>query len=324
MPLIEKNFRPSLCWLASKPIATRLVSLVRIAAFLAIVAVHASAPAQETEQSKSGEKAKSSPTPPAQTESTKRTTDGQSETDAKKPQDASKKEKAKEKDDGWRKLLPAKGLGKWEVTDFGGEGKVTWNGKQLHLGIGQPMTGLHNPNDILPPEDYELSLRAQRVKGGDFFCCLTFPVGKQRCSFVAGGWGGSVTGISSVNGADASENETSSYSDFENGKWYRIKVQVTKESVKVWIDDEESVDLSRKYADLDTRIEVYGQEPLGVCTFMTEALIEDFKWRPIGKAKPKATGVKDKKAAPSDAPKKPAVESESATKSIKDPASCVQ
>lgn len=312
MPLIEKNYSPKFAVRAHNRLTDRFLPIA-IAAVLAIVALQTSSPAQEEGEAKSAETATAgSASSGRKPESVKKDT---AKKDAEKKADAAKKEK----DSGWRPLLPAKGLGKWEVTDFGGEGEVTWDGKQLRLGIGQPMTGLHNPNDLLPAEDYELSLRAQRVKGGDFFCCLTFPVGKQRCSFVAGGWGGSVTGISMVNGADASENETSSYSDFENGKWYQIKVQVTKESVKVWIDDEESVDLSRKYADLETRIEVYGQEPLGVCSFMTEALIEEFKWRPIGKAKTKTANATDKTAAPSDSPKKPAVESESTTKTLKDP-----
>ncbi len=183
--------------------------------------------------------------------------------------------------DGWRAMLPKKGMGKWKVTDFGGQGDVTWDGKRLRLATGNLMTGVHRADAFLPTENYEIRLRAQRVKGNDFFCCLTFPIGKQFASFVAGGWGGTVTGISSVNGSDASENETSSYTDFENGKWYNIRLVVTKEKVQVWIDDEQCVDLSRKYADFDTRIEVYIQQPVGVCTFMTEAAIEDFKWRPF-------------------------------------------
>lgn len=201
-----------------------------------------------------------------------------------------KEKKPKPDKDGWIRLMPSKGMGKWKVTDFGGQGEVKWDGKKLLLETGNLMTGVHLSEKTLPTENYEISLKAQRVKGNDFFCCLTFPVGKECCSFVAGGWGGTVTGISSVNGSDASENETSSYTDFENGKWYTIRIVVTNEHVKVWIDDEECVDLSREYAEFSTRLEVYIQEPLGICTFMTEAAIEDFKWRPyphVKKAKAK-------------------------------------
>ena len=37
--------------------------------------------------------------------------------------------------------------------------------------------------------DYELRLEAKRVEGGDFFCGLTFPVGKEYCTLILGGWG---------------------------------------------------------------------------------------------------------------------------------------
>lgn len=212
----------------------------------------------------------------------------ETEADAVQPGGAGSEKSTEEKSDwgkadkdGWTAMLPKKGLGKWKVTDFGGQGDVTWDGKRLNLATGNLMTGVHLDAKTFPSENYEIRLKAQRVKGNDFFCCLTFPVGKERCSFVAGGWGGTVTGISSVNGSDASENETSSYTDFENGKWYEFRLVVTKEKVQVWIDDEECVDLSRKYAEFSTRIEVYIQEPLGICTFMTEAAIEDFKWRPF-------------------------------------------
>ncbi|GAB5404437.1 MAG: hypothetical protein Aurels2KO_26680 [Aureliella sp.] len=214
----------------------------------------------------------------------------------------SNKDQSKPDKDGWVAMMPKKGMGKWKATDFGGQGDVTWDGKELRLAAGNLMTGVHREDAFLPTENYEIRLSAKRVKGNDFFCCLTFPIGKQFASFVAGGWGGTVTGISSLSGADASENETSSYTDFENGKWYDIRLVVTKEKVQVWIDDEQSVDLSRKYADFDTRIEVYIQQPIGICTFMTEAVIKDFKWRPFpykaDKDEPKKPGKRDDKAKP--------------------------
>lgn len=60
----------------------------------------------------------------------------------------------------------------------------------------------------MPVMNYELSLEAMRVDGSDFFCGLTFPVGSNFCSFIVGGWGGGVVGLSSLNSEDASQNET--------------------------------------------------------------------------------------------------------------------
>lgn len=196
-----------------------------------------------------------------------------------------KQPKGKKDKDGWRQLLPGKKLGAWQVTDYGGQGDVAWDGKQLVLEAGNPMTGINYTKKDFPTENYEIRFKAQRVEGSDFFCCLTFPVGDEFCSFVAGGWGGGTTGLSSVNGSDASENETSQYQTFESGKWYAIRLVVDDKKVSVWIDDEQCVDLEREYAKFSTRIEVFIAEPLGLCSFMTKAAFEDIKWRTLEDAK---------------------------------------
>ncbi len=72
---------------------------------------------------------------------------------------------------------------------------------------------------------------------------MTFPVQKDTCSFVLGGWGGGLTGLSNLDGNNASENETTGYHDFEQNKWYKIKVRVTKTKMQVWIDDARVVDV---------------------------------------------------------------------------------
>ena len=50
-------------------------------------------------------------------------------------------------------------------------------------------------------------------------------MGNSFCSFVVGGWGGGVVGLSSVDGSDASENETSRSKEFKRGQWYRVQVE---------------------------------------------------------------------------------------------------
>ena len=91
-------------------------------------------------------------------------------------------------------------------------------------------------------------LEGKRVDGRDFFCTTTFPVGDSFCSLVVGGWGGMVTGISSINGADASENETTGSMEFKNDKWYKVRIRVTEKKIEAWIGDEKVVDVERKAA----------------------------------------------------------------------------
>ena len=77
------------------------------------------------------------------------------------------------------------------------------------------------------------------MDGNDFFASLTFPVGDSFCTWVTGGWGGDIVGLSSLDGWDASDNETRTYFDFEKGRWYAFRLQVTPARITGWIDDKQ-------------------------------------------------------------------------------------
>src|SRR4249920_3923355 len=113
---------------------------------------------------------------------------------------------------GWQPLFDGKSLEGWKVTDFGGEGEVSVDNGQIVMRMGQPMTGVTwKDTGKIPTDNYEVTLQAMKRKGDDFFCCLTFPIRDTHASFVVGGWAGTVVGLSSINGSDASENETTQY-----------------------------------------------------------------------------------------------------------------
>ncbi|MEZ6066957.1 MAG: DUF1080 domain-containing protein [Planctomycetaceae bacterium] len=181
----------------------------------------------------------------------------------------------------WTKLFDGKSLKGWEATDFGGEGAVIIKDGNLVIEEGQPLSGVTWKGLALPTVDYEVRLEAQRVQGTDFFVALTFPVEDEFCSLVLGGWGGGVTGISSIDSFDASENSTTSYAEFENGKWYKIRLRVTKTKVLVWLDDEQIIDLETTGKRLTTRIEVDANQPFGLATFQTEAAYRNFEIRKL-------------------------------------------
>ncbi|MEM7474026.1 MAG: DUF1080 domain-containing protein [Planctomycetota bacterium] len=187
-------------------------------------------------------------------------------------------------DDGWKPLLPKKGLEGWEITDFGIPAQVTNDGKVLLLETGDPLNGINYTKGDFPKDNFEIYLEANRMDGSDFFVGLTFPVGESHCSLIAGGWGGSLVGLSSVDDFDASENATTTSHDFENGRWYKVKLRVDEEFVRAWIDDEEFFRQERDGHEFSTRIEVDGSQPLGFCTFMSKVSVRDFKWKSIGKA----------------------------------------
>jgi hypothetical protein len=190
------------------------------------------------------------------------------------------------KEGAWQSLMPKEGLGLWQITDFGTQGKVELRGDELLLDMGDPLTGVDLKDDVeFPKNDFEVELKCKRIQGSDFLCGLTFPVGDGYCSFIAGGWGGSLVGLSSINGMDASENATSSYFEFDNDKWYTFRVRVDDEFVRTWIDDKEFVRQDREGYTFSTRIEVSGSKPLGLCVYRSTVAVKDFRWRKVEPAK---------------------------------------
>ncbi len=177
-------------------------------------------------------------------------------------------------------LFDGQTLGKWAVTKFGGEGDIEVKDGNLVIGAGNSLSGVHWTGDY-PKMNYEISLDAMRVDGSDFFCGLTFPVGEDSCSFICGGWGGGVVGLSSLDGSDASENETTGYEEFKNGQWYEIRVRVTDGKIEAWIDDKQRVDVDTEGKRIGVRIEVDISRPLGIATYNTTAALRDIKIKPV-------------------------------------------
>lgn len=187
-------------------------------------------------------------------------------------------------DEVWHDLFDGQSLKGWKSTNFGGEGEVHVEDEQIILPFGQPMTGINYEGGDLPTTDYELRLEAMRVDGTDFFCALTFPVADSHCSLVVGGWGGSVVGLSSIDGEDASENETTSYQTFENSKWYALRIRVTEKSLQAWIDDKRVINQDIEGRELSLRIEVELSKPLGIASFDTQAALRNIQYRKLAAA----------------------------------------
>ncbi len=118
---------------------------------------------------------------------------------------------------GWKPLFDGKTLKDWKITNFGGEGEVVVEKGVIVMGMGSSMTGITYIGKI-PKCDYEIRLEAKRIDGIDFFATTTFPVNDSFCSLVVGGWAGPVVGISCIDFADASENETTTYQRFKEGR----------------------------------------------------------------------------------------------------------
>jgi hypothetical protein len=178
----------------------------------------------------------------------------------------------------WTSLFDGESLGGWEQTSFGGEGPVRVRDGIIVLGFGDTLTGITWTRDV-PRMDFEIALEAARLDGHDFFCGLTFPVADSYCSLIVGGWGGTTVGLSSLDGMDASGNETTREMRFEDGRWYGVRVAVRPHDIRAWIDDDEVVNVKTAGREIDIRPEVEPSIPLGIASYQTRAGLRAIRMR---------------------------------------------
>jgi hypothetical protein len=179
---------------------------------------------------------------------------------------------------GWQPLFDGT-LANWQSTKFIGEGAVKAENGQIVLEVGRNLTGITWVGPELPTTNYEIALQAMRVEGRDFFAGVTFPVADSFCSLILGGWGGTVVGLSSINGVDASENETSQSIEFETGRWYNIRIRVTPAKIEAWLDERQIINQDLKGNKIGTRVEVDLSRPLGVASWRTKSALRDLRLR---------------------------------------------
>ncbi|HIN95251.1 MAG TPA: DUF1080 domain-containing protein, partial [Planctomycetes bacterium] len=178
-----------------------------------------------------------------------------------------------------RSLFDGKQLGQWEIikkNDFEKHGTVTVKNGIIALPAGQPATGIRWKGTF-PRNHYEVSLQARRTKGSDFFCGLTFPFNESYLSLIIGGWGGGVTGLSNIDNMAAVENETTGYLDVKDNRWYQVRLRVTPERIRAWIDQEEILDLVTKDHKFSIWWEQEPVRPFGIASWYTAAELRQIR-----------------------------------------------
>lgn len=182
----------------------------------------------------------------------------------------------------WQPLFDGKSLTGWKITNFGANGEVRAEEEQIKLEMGGELTGISYTNTDFPKVSYEIELDAMKIDGNDFFCGLTFPVKESFCSLIVGGWGGSVVGLSSLDGMDASENDTTKSRYFERKKWFHIRVRVEPERIHAWIDDDHLIDVTTKDRKVALRAgDIELSKPIGIAAWQTSAAVKNIRLRKI-------------------------------------------
>jgi len=184
--------------------------------------------------------------------------------------------------DEWKSIFDGNSLQGWRETPFAGRGKVHVEEGKIVLDKGA-MTGITWAGDF-PQSNYEVRLEAARLDGHDFFAGITFPVGGSYCSWINGGWGGRLVGLSSLDGYDASENETQTLMDFQNGKFYTLVLRVTDEAIQAWIDEDSVIDVDIAGRQIGLRPgPIKLSVPFGIASYSTTAALRDLRYRLLKK-----------------------------------------
>ena len=190
----------------------------------------------------------------------------------------------------WKALFDGRTLDGWEPSPFPAAGPVRVKNGVILLEQGEASTGVRRTGPV-PRMNYELEVEARRVRGGDFFCGLTFPVGPDACSLIVGGWGGSLVGISCIDRYDASENETTRTMTLSTGRWYFVRVRVTAGRIESWIrredePEEKVVDVATAGRKISVRGDITESLPMGVAAWRTTAEIRAVRVRDLPEGPP--------------------------------------
>jgi hypothetical protein len=151
----------------------------------------------------------------------------------------------------------------------------------FRLAFGESLSAVKwtGPAPTLP---FEVEWQARRVDGTDFFSALTFPArpSGECLTWVVGGWGGGLVGISSIDDRDASENETARPMRFEKGRWYSLKLRRAGEQLTAWIDGTPVVELDSTGRKLSLRPgPIDCCAPFGLATWQSTGEFKDLRWR---------------------------------------------
>jgi hypothetical protein len=190
-------------------------------------------------------------------------------------------EEAKPKKEEGKSLFDGKTLKGWKKIPFGGSGDIEVEDGEI-LYMGEVLTGIKLDGEPSLKTNYEISLEAKRIDGVDFFCALTFPIADAHSTFIVGGWGGSLVGISSIDNMDASENSTGSVHKLDDKVWHKIRLRVTDTKLEAWIGDKQVVQMMHTGHEMGMRSgEIEECAPLGLATFQTKAAYRNIRIKQV-------------------------------------------
>ena len=179
-------------------------------------------------------------------------------------------------------LLKENELGDWKVAPYAHEGDVDVRDGVLSIGLGDYLSGVVWKDKPPARINYEIELEARAGFGSDFLLGLTVPVGDTYITWINGGWGNRIVGLSDLDGKSADDNETTVEMEFKKERWYRFRMRVLEERIQCWIDGKAVIDVKTKGKRISLRRgSIQKSTPLGISTYDTEAEFRKIVWRPL-------------------------------------------
>jgi hypothetical protein len=181
--------------------------------------------------------------------------------------------------------FPLADMSEWKPIENGVCGPCSVKEGVLKLGSGDGVTGVvYTGKAELPLVNYELSWEARKTDGIDFFAAATFQVRKKEdCgTFINGGWGGGVTGISNLDSLSANENNTTTTVDYETNRWFKFRIQVTPEMLIAYVDERKVVNCNITEKKVSLRGgDIEHCAPLGFASYQSKGEIKNIRIRKL-------------------------------------------
>ena len=179
-------------------------------------------------------------------------------------------------------MLAENDFGNWKVAPFAYEGDLDIRDGVLNTGWGSYISGVIWNEEPPANINYEIELEARFTNGSDFFLGLTAPVKDNYITWIVGGWGGTVVGISDIDGNSADDNETTLEMKFEKERWYQCKMRVLDDRIQCWIDGDKIIDVDTKGKNLSLRPgPIVGAVPIGLAAYDTIGEYRNMVWRTL-------------------------------------------
>jgi len=182
----------------------------------------------------------------------------------------------------WVSMFDGKTLADWRVVrelvcDSPGEVRVE-NGRIVLEEAAPDRSTSISWTGSMPRTNYEIRLEAMRTAGPGCIFHLVFPVGNSRSLLLVGA-DGTLVALDPVDGLDYKKNITKRSMTFEDDRWYRIRLRVTRAEIAVWIDNNKMIDLPLERHRVDIPEEWRVLQPLGLGTWKSASTFRNIAMR---------------------------------------------